>query len=221
LEVLNTPTALVVCTTKQDLKGPIGKALGQVGDLLYKHGSARVQELQGRELRFAHKRQLPGTGEGMPILAILPTRDVLTTLDGLPDVGALIVIPFNEQEAEEWRNARQPQVIGAPVSQAPIPTPLAPIVVRALDGLLAMLDHNRPAIDHDSDKALVIQTFRALQEANIPYDPSAVRAHFASHGLHPKQADAIRTISQDPRKPRIKANVYPSTADLLNNWKNP
>ncbi len=106
--------------------------------------------------------------------------------------------------------------VGGELQLGVLPT----IGLRVLAALVSLLRgiNTSTGIGHPSDKARVIDIFRALRKARIPVDSSEIRAWLAQQGLVAKHADAIAAIAEDPGKFQRPGNST-MRADIAKVWK--
>ena len=107
----------------------------------------------------------------------------MTAVDSLLGVYALLVIPWNMDDVQEWIEAHGPTDILSSTFMQPISLS-DPVIVVALKSLLASINRST-GINHPLDKSRAIDTFKALQTARIEVDPAETRAWLIQNGLSP------------------------------------
>ncbi len=95
----------------------------------------------------------------------------------------------------------------------------SPVVERALESVWGRINVGS-GIAHPLDKHTVIDTFRILRKAGEPYDAAEVRAWLVRKGMHPKAADDIAAIAENPSGFRSSARATSGwRSDILNVWR--
>lgn len=212
----NAATSLwIVSSTKARLGGDLGTALGDTDTEALKKGTRLTVE--GKPLHFHTKLTLPRSAQAAVILAVHPDEKLMTAVDSLHGAHTLIVVRWIYDDVKSWIEAHGPTDILSSTSAQPISLP-DPIIVVALQSLLGSINRSTGII-HSLDKSRAIDTFRALQDAQIDVDPAEVPAWLVQNGLSPHHADDISAIASNPRSFR-RPGKSTLRSDIVSYWKN-
>jgi hypothetical protein len=153
------------------------------------------------------------------VLAAWPDPQTLRTLDGLPNVNALCVVPWVEQDVAIWLSARQPTDLLGKAQQRPAPR-LDPVIEVALEHLTNRVNLST-GITHPSDRDAAVLTFQALRKGRYSATEAELEAWALAHDWTP---DGARDLSQ--RGAKILAGGRAAVkyggalrADALKQWK--
>jgi len=204
----------IVSLTKAQLGGDLGTALGDTAASALKKGASLSAE--NKPLHFYTKLTLPRSAHNTVILTVHPDKKLMTAVDSLHGVYALLVVPWNMDDVQEWIEAHGPTDILSSTSMQPISLS-DPIIVVALKSLLTSINRST-GINHPLDKSRAIDTFRALQKARIAVDPAETRAWLIQNGLSPHHADGIAAIASSPGSFR-RPGRSSLRSDIVSYWK--
>lgn len=161
-----------------NLRGVISDILGDGAiKSLMKTGSVR---LNGKEILLVTERKFIYSGKNLPLIAFYPSSKFLDALDSIPNLSAMLVVPWIMREVEPWVRTRNAQELGAEKAE---PLELIPnkIVVEALKSLTATVNVST-GIAHPRDKEAAIQTFTILKDAGEYFNPENVKAWLIRNG---------------------------------------
>ncbi len=204
----------IVSLTKAQLGGDLGSALGDASASALKKGASL--SVERKPMRFYTKLTLPRSAHGAVVLAVHPDKKLMTAIDSLPGVHALLVVPWNIDDVQDWIDAHGPTDMRSSISVDPISLS-DPVVVAALKSLLGSINRST-GINHPLDKSRAIDTFRALQKARIEVDPAEIRAWLIQNGLSPHHADDIAAIASSPGSFR-RPGRSSLRSDIVSYWK--
>lgn len=186
---------IVAQTKNQIVSSDFAEGLGdEIADALAKTAAATVK---GRRMRFYTALTLPGSAPKAVVVAIYPDKKLMTKVDALTGASDLIVVPYLMDDVQSWVESRGPiDLLSQQAAQRATATD--PTVVAALKSLLASINRST-GVRHSSDKSRAIDTFRALEDANVPVVSTEVRAWLVQNGISSQNADDIAAIAAAPR----------------------
>lgn len=150
------------------------------------------------------------------VLCMYPTRRILDLINDLNNARAIIVVPWTEDEKEEWIRTWNPQIIGEK-SLTPQPLDINPGVEMALDALTNRINLST-GLTHPSDKESTIQIFKELHENNIPFIPEDLKIWALRNSWTSSGANQLRDIARrilDGRRFRT-GNVFLWNREFIN-----
>ncbi|MBB3084227.1 hypothetical protein [Geodermatophilus sabuli] len=178
---------------------------------------AQLEQLVARNRDVEHV-----TGRGGAILR--GTGPVLMAWAHMDDIGelvrsggrrirALCVITWSEEAIRPWVTAVRPTLLGDGSAWQDLTPDLDPVVVEALIGLTASINHNN-TISAGYEKDMVVGALLALHDAGIPMDGAAMQGWALAHGWSGKNperlAEYVRNINigKRPRSRHVLRTDY-------------
>lgn len=137
-----------------------------------------------------------------PILVVYPTHKLLDKVDALSKVTAVCVVPWIMEDVRAWVQTWGAERLMLPgeLAAASAPSPsftLDPILRVALEELTKSVNLST-GITHSLDKAKAVNLFRLLRDAQIPFDPEAVKGWLlANENWKPSGANDVRQVAAD------------------------
>jgi len=164
----------------------VGNLTGVIGDVLGERIVKALREegrvvISGIEIVLVTSRKIIYDGENAPLLAIYPRGKYLDELDSIPNVSAMLVVPYIMKEIELWIKARSASELG--VAQPPKELPLVSnkVVEAALRSLTARVNMST-GIAHPTDREATIQALMILKDAGETFVPDEIKAWLISKG---------------------------------------
>jgi hypothetical protein len=111
-------------------------------------------------------------GQGLLVGAHISVKD-MAKLDDAWGAEAIVYVPWNDPEAQEWKATWHPQTMG-PKSEEAQPNSLSEPVEEALKRLTRMINLST-GLGHPSDKQHAQRTFDKLRSEGHSFDPAEVR----------------------------------------------
>jgi uncharacterized ubiquitin-like protein YukD len=201
------------------LKGVISNVLGnEAVKLLKKSG---VLRLGNKDVVLVTERKHIYDGKNLPLLAFYPTRGFLDKLDSIPNVSAMLVVPWIMKKVEPWIrtwNAMELEAQGS--MEAPEELVSNKVVVQALKSLTATVNVST-GITHPLDKEAAIQTFTILRNAGELFNPVDVKAWLIRYGnWDATDAQEVADIAQKVlERRRLRKGRSHWRKDILKIWR--
>jgi hypothetical protein len=132
-------------------------------------------------------------------------------------VRALCVIPAYDDAIRPWVSAVSPQVIGDGSAWEDMTPGLDPLVVEALKGLTATVNHNN-TISAGFEKDMVVSSLLALHDAGIRMDGEAMQGWALAHGWSGKNPERLAKYVDDinvGKRPRCRSVLREDYIDRL------
>jgi hypothetical protein len=173
----------------------------------------------GKEFFLITERKPIYLGKGLPLLAFYPSAKFLDKLQSIPNISAMLVVPWTKQEIEPWIRTVNATELGAPARpvQELIPNK---VVVQALKSL-SMSVNKSTGIIHPSDKGTAIQTFTILRDAGEKFSPEDVKAWLIREGgWNATYAQDVADLAQKVLDYRKLQGGHPHwRPDILEIWR--
>lgn len=173
--------------------------------------------------RHSDVEHITGRGRGMPkgtgpVLMAWPDLDDIAQLTRFGrGIRALCVLTGNPEEIHPWVAGADRAVLGDESVWARRSPNISPVVVEALRGLTATINHNN-TISAGYEKEQVVGVLLALHDAGIAMDADAMQGWALAHGWSGKNpgrlADYVRDISAGKR-PRARRVIRSDYVDTL------
>jgi len=201
-----------------NLNGVIGDVLGErIVKALRKEGKVAIS---GIEIVLVTKRNIIYDGENAPLLAFYPSSKYLDELDSIPNISAMLVVPWTMKDIELWIRARNATEVG--VVQPPKELPLVSnkVVEAALRSLTARVNVST-GIAHPMDREATIQALMILRDAGERFVPDEIKAWLISKGgWRATDAQEVAEVAQkilDGRRLRYGASAW--ALNILEIWR--
>lgn len=164
--------------------------------------------------RYSNVQHITGRGGGFirgngPVLMAWPDMQDIGELmqHGGHRIRALCVITWSEEQIRPWVSAVRPTILGDGSGWEDLTPDLDPVVVEAMKGLTATINHNN-TIKAGFEKDQVVGTLLALHDARIPMDGEAMEGWALANGWSGKNprhlAEFVRDINAGKR-PRSRS----------------
>lgn len=159
---------------------------------------------------------LRGTG---PVLMAWAHMDDIGELvrHGGHRIRALCVITWSEDAIRPWVSAVRPEVLGDGSAWQDLTAGPDPVVVGALKGLTASVNHNN-TISAGFEKDMVVSALLALHDAGIPMDAEAMQGWVLANGWSGKNPERLAKYVRDINagtRPRCRRVLRADYVDLL------
>lgn len=155
------------------LQGTVSDAIGEsTVKALIKNGAVKIN---GKELFLITERKPLYVGKGLPLIAIFPSAKFLDEVQSIPNIPAMLVVPWTREEVDPWIRTMNAKDLDAPNNAAPEELVKNKIVVQALKSLSVCVNKSTGII-HPSDRETAIETFTILRDAGITFNPEDVKA---------------------------------------------
>ena len=128
------------------------------------------------------------------VLSIYPTKRMFDSINDLNRARAIVVVPWNEREKEEWIRTWNPEVVGGEEAEVE-PLELNAAVESALNTLTSMVNLST-GLTHSSDKESAITLLRILHNNQVPLDPNNMRIWALRNGWTSEGANDLQEIAQ-------------------------
>jgi len=162
-----------------NLNGMISGVLGdETIKSLKKTGRLR---LENKQIVLVTERKFIYNGKNSPLLAFYPTRSFLDKLDSIPNVSAMLVVPWNMKEVEPWIRTWNALELESPQVIKQEELIKNRVVVQALKSLTAAVNVST-GISHPRDREAAIQTFTILRDAGELFNPEDIKAWLIRNG---------------------------------------
>ena len=119
---------------------------------------------------------------------------------------ALCVITWNENAIRPWVSAVRPTVLGDGSAWEDVTPELDPLVVEAMKGLTATVNHSN-TITAGFEKDMVVSALLALHRAGIPMDGKAMQGWALAHGWSGENPEQLGNYVRDintGKRPRCR-----------------
>jgi len=210
---------IAVMSTK-NLDGVISGVLEDLHPSIVKtlktKGSVR---LGGKDISLVTMRKPIQSGNGLPMVVFFPSRDFLDQIDDIPDIEAVLVVPWNMKEIELWIRTWNATELGKQEKQAE-PLIRNKVVEQALRYLTTRVNVST-GITHPLDSSLAIQIFETLRDAGEEFAPDEVKAWLIAEGGW-KASDAQKVADlakQVLNRKRLRKGPYNLEKDILRKWR--
>lgn len=132
--------------------------------------------------------------DGLLVGAHVSATD-MNRLDNSWSAQAIMYLPWNESEEQEWRATWQPETIGPQNTPAPANTSLSAPVEEALKRLTDDINLST-GLGHPLDKKKAEQTFDRLRSKGHAFDPAEVRRWAQRHHWSSSAAADLEKVAQ-------------------------
>jgi hypothetical protein len=198
-----------------------GVISGVLGDKAIKSlKKTATLRLKNKDVFLVTERKFIYNGKNSPLLAFYPTRSFLDKLDSIPNVSAMLVVPWNMKEVEPWIRTWNALELESPQVTKQEELIKNRVVVQALKSLTATVNVST-GITHPWDKEAAIQTFTILRDAGEFFNPADVKAWLIRYGKW-KATDAqeVADIAQKVlERKRLRKGPSHWRKDILEIWR--
>jgi hypothetical protein len=175
--------------------------------------------VDNKEILLITERHLISDGKGLPIVAFWPRRNFLDELDSIPNISAILVVPWSMKEIEPWIkmwNATElgmQQVEGAGLK-------INKVVQAALHSLSSTVNKSTGII-HPRDRDAAVQMFTILRDSGERFIPEEVKAWLVvKEGWKAKHAQKVAEVAQQVLEgKRLKQGAPVWKKDILDIWR--
>ena len=177
-----------------NLRGVISDVLGdRTVKTLIKEGRLRVG---GIEISLVTQRKTIYNGQGVPLVVFYPTTKFLDQMDSIPNVSAMLVVPWRIEAVEPWIRTWGAIELGTQESVEEPELVKNKVVVEALKSLTAVVNVST-GITHPSDREAAVQLFTILRDAGELFNPEDVKAWLIRYGgWKAPQAQEVAELAQ-------------------------
>lgn len=135
-------------------------------------------------------------GRGLLVGVHISTKD-MAKLDDAWGAQAILYLPWNNEEAQEWKATWQPETIGREGEEAQ-PSSLSEPVEEALKRLTGMINLST-GLSHPLDKQHAQRTFEKLRSEGHSFDPAEVRRWAQRHNWSSGGAADLEKVASKVR----------------------
>ncbi len=195
----------------KDIVGDFGiKSLKQYGKL----------NVSGSEILLVTERKMIYNAGNAPLVAFYPAKKFLDELDSIPNISAMLVVPWTLSEVEPWIRAWNASELGAPPAKRIEPLVRNKVVERALRSLTSCVNLST-GISHSRDRSAAVQMFEILRDARESFEPEEVKAWLVGEGgWKATDADEVAEVARKILAGRKLRTGMPAWADnILDIWK--
>lgn len=198
---------------------------GIIGDVI---GKIHVRNLISRgETKFAGTRIFLVTqkkrvndGNDLPLIAFHPSRKFLDELDSIPNVSAMLVVPWILEEVQPWIKTWNATELGTPAQSRKTPLVSNKVLEAALRSLNARVNRST-GIGHPSDREAAIQMFTILKGGRESFDPEEVKAWLiAEGGWQANYAEEVAELARGVLEGKKFRTGSPAWSEnILESWR--
>jgi hypothetical protein len=191
-------------------------------------GDATVKNLRrqgkvivsGVEVSLITERKLIYDGKNSPMVAFYPDSKFLDEIDSIPNISAMLVVPWLFKEVEPWIRAWNASELGQPPTTPKSALLQSKIVEQALKGLTSTVNLST-GISHPSDRDAAIQMFEILKAAGEPFSPDEIKAWLVGKGgWKATDAQEVADIAQKVIEGRrLKTDTRVWAHNILEIWE--
>jgi hypothetical protein len=136
------------------------------------------------------------SGQDLLIGAHISIKD-MAKLDDAWGAQAIVYLPWNDSEAQEWKATWQPKTIGQKAQDTSTPG-LSKPVEEALARLTRMINLSM-GLGHPSDKKHAERTFDQLRAEGHSFDPAEIRRWAQRHTWSSGAAEDLEAVARKSR----------------------
>ncbi len=209
----------IAVNATNNLTGVISQVIGeQAVKLLVKNG---ILTVSGKQIILVTERKPLHIGNGLPLVAFYPDAKFLDVLQSVPNVPAMLVVPWLRKEIDPWIRTVNAKDFDAPANAVPEELIKNKVVVQALKSL-SVLVNKSTGILHPLDKEKAIETFTILRDAGEEFNPEDVKAFLIrEEGWKATYAQDVANIAQKvlERKKLQRGNHAHFRQEILEIWR--
>lgn len=201
-----------------NLRGTISSVLGNAAvKTLIKTGSL---VLSGKEILLVTERKPVYSGNNFPLVAFYPNTKFLDKLDSIPNVSAMLVVPWIMKEVELWIRTWNAVELGTQQKKKVPSLVRNKVVEQALKDLTACVNVSTGII-HPLDRSRAIQTFKILRDGGETFTPHEVKAWLiAEGGWKATHAQEVAEVAQKVLEgKRLRTGSPAWRKDILKIWR--
>lgn len=135
----------------------------------------------------------PRAGQGLLVGAHISISN-MNKLDDTRSAEAVMYLPWNDEEGQEWQATWNPEIVGPATQSAPLSN-LPDPVEKALRRLTDVINLST-GLGHPSDKRHAERTIDNLRADGHLFDPAEIRRWAQRNGWSSKAAAALETIAR-------------------------
>jgi len=197
----------------------VGEVLTKpIVDALIKNGHITIN---GLEITLVTERHQIYSGNGIPLLAFYPNKKYIDILDSIPNIPAMMIVPWKREEIQSWVDARQAVNLkpgGNPSS--PIQLHLSKTVENALQTMTDGVNQHNGVRGIGPDRNICVEIFKILHNAGEQFYPNEVRIWLIQHRWTSINAEDASQIAQDILNGKKLRSTPHYRSDILEIWKN-
>jgi len=200
-----------------NLDGVIREVIGEATVKGLRQGKTIVS---GAEISLITERKLIYDGKNSPVVAFYPDSKFLDEIDSIPNISAMLVVPWLFKEVKPWIRAWNASELGQPPTTPESALTQSKIVEQALKGLTATVNLST-GISHPSDRDAAIQMFEILKAAGEPFSPDEVKAWLVGKGgWKTTDAQEVAEVAQKVLEGRrLKTGTRVWAHNILEIWE--
>lgn len=198
----STQSILLVTPTRRQMDGTgLCNLLGDAVCKTLLRGES-VRMWNGSKMSFATPLTFKSHFRHDIVLSFYGSAETLGKIEKSIAFKELVVVPWTQNDTDEWRRVWNPTIIEDNSPQGTQPQPsqaakdtLSPTVVEGLK-LLSALVNLSTGISHDLDKGKAVALFRALKKAREPFDGVAVKSWAVHNNWSARGAEQLASVAQ-------------------------
>jgi len=201
-----------------NLRGTISSVLGDAAvETLIKTGRLM---LSGKEILLVTDRKPIYSGNNFPLVAFYPNTKFLDKLDSLPNVSAMLVVPWIMKEVEPWIKTWNAMELGRQHKKKVPSLVRNKVVEQSLKDLTACVNVSTGII-HPLDRSRAIQTFKILRDGGEMFTSDEVKACLIAEGgwraIHAQKVAEVAQKVLEGKKLRTGSHAW--RKDILKIWR--
>jgi hypothetical protein len=202
-----------------------GNLEGVISDVLGKNDVAMLKRtgrlrLSNKEIVLITLKRPIYDGQDLPLVAFWPTSEFIDKLDSIPNVAAMLVVPWKFEEIRTWILIWDATELGTNPTYRQTPLVSNPVVEEALKTLTALVNVST-GISHPNDRKLAIEVFEILRDGGENYTPVEVKAWLIREGgWRATDAQKVAELSQRVLEGmKMRKGDYVLSKDILTRWR--
>lgn len=195
--------------------GSIRTAVGDPAHKAFMKGTP-VKLESGALVRCETKTTLKWVSQPAVVVVAFASQDMMDKVDALPNVVAIVAVPWTTGAIDDWVKTWSPEIHGKPATPVEVDSLINdPIVEQAMKSLSTIVNkaHN---ILHPSDEEHAKRILRILRARNHQEPAENVRRWAIRNGWLPKAAERLETLAEKAFSLRTKPKIdNPDHAEQL------
>ena len=174
--------------------------------------------VEGNQISLVTMRKLIYDAKNSPLVAFFPSRKFLDELDSIPNISAMLVVPWNLPDLGQWIRTWNATELGQE-EKSEEPLVRSRIVEEALKSLTNMVNVST-GIGHSMDRSAAIQMFEILLNAGEVFTPYEVKAYLtAKCGWKATHAQEVSDVAARILEGRKLKSSPVWAEDILGQWR--
>ncbi|MEY2476371.1 MAG: hypothetical protein QOG87_1686 [Actinomycetota bacterium] len=152
------------------------------------------------------------------VVAAWANDGALDKIDVMPNLKAMILMPWVEAESLAWRQARGAvDILG--VHSTPALAGPNPVVAAALESVTVMVNLST-GLAHPLDRPKAIWAFKLLRDAGYDWEPEVVKAWALAHGWRPDGANELAEVAAGIKaRKALRGGTNPFAPGAVDRWR--